>query len=217
MNRSTIRGLMRNEFLNEATAGFWTDANLNNYINLANQKVNSIIASTRSDFFTTSATFSTIANTKSYSLPTDCRFIRRMEIYNTSDASDITKLDELRFPRTEAGGDWPFTTADQPQRYIVRGSQFDLHPIPNAVYPMRIYYDMRKDDLALDATEPSSPSDFHDMIVYWASALACVKNKEKFDEYAALFESRKQELIQTLLRRGSDEPMFVEGYMEGIF
>jgi hypothetical protein len=215
MNRSEIRTGIR-ALLNEPTAGFWSDANLNSYINLANQRVNSIIAATKEDYFTVSATFSTIAATKSYTFPADCRFIRRMEVYSTSDTGDIEKLDEIRFPRTESGGEWPFPTSGRPKRYTVFGTQFNLEPIPDAVYTLRIYYDSRPDDMAQDSESPTSPVDFHDMVVYWACTLACAQNKESSEEFVGMFNLRKAELIQSLLSRGSDDPRAVEGYLEGV-
>lgn len=215
MNRSEIRTDVRT-LLNEATAGFWTNANLNTYINKANQRVNTIIAATREDYFTESSTFSTVAATKSYAFPTDCRFIRRIEHYSTSDAGDIEKLDELKFPRTEMQGEWPFTETGRPKRYSVFGTQFNLGPIPDAVYTMRIYYDSRKSDLASDTDSPSSPTDFHDMIVYWTCVLALAQNKESSEEFVGLFNIRKAELIQSILSRGSDDPKTVEGFLEGI-
>ena len=216
MNRSEIRTDVRT-LLNEPTEGFWTDANLNTYINKANQRVNSIIAATKEDYFTLSATFSTVASTKSYTFPTDCRFIRRMEKYSASDASDIEKLDELKFPRTEMQGEWPFTETGIPKRYTVFGTQFNLEPIPDDVYTMRIYYDSRKDDLAVDGDSPSSPSDFHDMLVYWTCVLALAQNKESADEFVGLFNIRKAELVQSILSRGSDDIKTVEGYLENFF
>lgn len=215
MNRSEIRTDVRT-LLNEPTAGFWTDANLNTYINKANQRVNSIIAATKEDYFTLSATFSTVANTKSYTFPSDCRFIRRMEHYSVSDPSYKLKVDELKFPRTEMQGDWPFLEPGMPKRYTVYGTQFNLEPIPDDIYTMRIYYDSRKDDLALDAESPSSPTDFHDLIVYWTVVLALAQNKESSDEFVRLFNIRKSELIQFLLSRGSDDIKTVEGYLEGL-
>jgi len=216
MNRAEIRTAVRS-FLNEDIPGFWTNAQLNAYINLASDRLNSIIAATREDYFTISATFQTVAGQKSYSFPEDCRFIRRMEIYDPTNTSYIIKLDELRWPRIEANGDWMFpSTGAQPKRYITRGSQFDLYPIPDDVYDIRIYYDARPIAMDDDADIPTAPLDFHDMIVYWACLLAKKQNEEDDEGYAALFNARKVELIQTLINRGGEDPTTVEAYLEGI-
>ena len=213
MNRSEIRTSVR-KLLNESTAGFWSDDDLNNYINMANQRVNSIIAASRSDFFTVSATFNTISGTKSYAWPTDCKYIRRIEVYDTSDPSNILKLDEMKFPRTEAVGSWDISYPGQPRMYISRGGQIDLYPIPDSVYPLRIYYEPRQSDLATDSDSPLSPVDFHDMLVYWTCVLAMLQNSESGDEFAGLFNLRKNELLESLFSSGSDDPKTVEGFME---
>jgi hypothetical protein len=215
MNLSEIRTTCR-QLLNEDTPGFWSDAKLNAYINLAAMRVNSIISSTREDFFTQSATFATVAGQKSYTLPEDCRFIRRMEMYDSSDSSSIIKMDELRFPRTEANGDWMFVANGQPQRFYVIGNHFDLFPIPEGTFQMRMFYDVRQVQLATNTDVPSVPLDFHDMIVFWACVLAKKQNEDDDAGFVALFNMRKEELIETIVHRAGEDARTVESYLEGI-
>src|SRR3989304_6359844 len=205
MNRSAIRSFIRT-FLNEATEGFWLDTELNTFINLANQKVNILIDNIDEDFFTTSKTFQTTANSKTYAWPSDCKRIRRIEHYNASDASDITRLDEITFPRTEMQGDWPFSASGKPRRYQVRGANFDLLPIPDAVYTMKIYYDQRQTDLLQETDSPISPIDFHDMVAIWATILACPKDPDRDStEFKTLWDNRESDLILAISgRKGSD-------------
>jgi len=214
MNRSEIRTSVRT-LINELTPGTWTDTGLNGCIDLAVQHVSSIIAATKEDYFTTSSTFQTISGTKSYAMPLNCRFIRRMEVYNPSDAGDITKLEEIRFPRVEAYGAWPYTTPGEPEGYLVRGTQFDLLPIPDAVYDMRIYFDVRQVSLATDVDSPNAPEDFHDMVVFWTVCLALLQNGDDPKIFVDLFNTRKTDLIETLISRGSDDSNPVSGYLEG--
>ena len=217
MNRSEIRTNVR-LLLNESTAGFWADADLDKCIDMANAKVNSIISSVREDFFTVSATFPTVAGQRSYAMPSDCRFIRRMEIYDASNSNNILKLEEFRFPRIEASGPWPFQSSGQPVGYVVRGEQFDLLPICDAVYTLRLYYDVRQDNLSGDSSSPSSPSDYHDAIVFWSCVLATMINgnpqEDSTGQFSTMFSLRKEELINSLLRRGSDDPKAAEAYLE---
>jgi hypothetical protein len=214
MNRGQIRAQART-LLNESSPGFWLDADLNTYIDMANQRVNSIISEIREDFFTVSATFLLQAGVKSYSLPTDAQFIRRLELYDPSNENDIMPLGDIPFPRIEGGGEWPFASPGRPQRKLVRGNQFDLFPTPDSAYAARIFYDQRKDNFTVDADIPSSPVNYHDMIVFWACVLAKKQNEEDDGGYADLFNTRKQELISMLTRRSGEDPRFVEGYLEG--
>lgn len=219
MNRSELRTNMR-LLLNEETAGFWSDADLNKCVNMACQKVNSIVSGIKEDYFTASATFVTVANTKSYNLPTDCRFVRRMEIYDTSDTGKIYKVDEIKFPQTEAQGPWPYPYTGRPIGYYLIGTHFDLHPIPDGVYNMRIYYDTRKNDLSTESDSPSIPTDFHDSVVFWSCVLAASidgnPQEDNKETYASLFSQRKEELIQHLLKRSGDDPTPIVGYLEGL-
>ena len=219
MNRSEIRDAMR-MLLNEDAPGFWSNADLDKCINMACQKVNTIASSVKEDYFTQSAIFSSIASQKSYSLPFDCRSIRRMEIYDLGDPSKVYKIDETRFPRTEAMGAWPYPITGRPSAYYVIGTHFDLMPIPDDVYPMRIYYDVRKNDMALDSESPSIPTDFHDAIVFWGCVLASTVDgnpqQDNIATYQGLFKERKEEFIQHLLRRAGDDGKSIEGYLEGI-
>lgn len=217
MNRSEIRSLVR-IWLDEASAGFWSDAELNTLINLSNQRVNSIISALHEDYFTASSTFSTISGTKSYNLPTDFRFMRRLEHYSSTDASDIVKLEEIKFPRIESYAVWPFSASGKPVRYVIRGKQMDLYPVADAVYTMRIYYDVRQDDLSTDTGTtgtPLSPVDFHDMIAVDAAIKALMKNHEPAEELRIMWAERKQELVNTLGSYKGDDPEHVEGYLEG--
>jgi hypothetical protein len=215
MNLSEIRLQVRN-LLNEDVPGFWSDAKLNSYINLAELRTNSIVSSVRQDYFTVSATFNCVAGTKSYNFPTGCKFIRRLEIYDPLDHNNIVKIDELKFPRLEANGDWLFTQDAQPKRYVVRGTQFDLYPVPDAVYSFRIYYDLGQANLTLDTDIPATPVEFHDMIVFWACVLAKKQNEEDDAGFVNLFNVRKAELIQVLINRGGEDSTTVEAYLQGI-
>ena len=151
MTRAEIRNLVRLH-LNETTAGFWTDATLNDCINRGKDKVNSEITKLREEYFTVSKTFSTIAGTKSYSFPANTITLRRLEHYSATDASEIEKLTRVPFPQMEGNRGWPYEASEKPREYVVRATQFDLYPIPDAVYTMRIYIEERQSDLDTDRT-----------------------------------------------------------------
>jgi hypothetical protein len=215
MNLGEIRTVVR-DLLNEEVAGFWTDAQLNSYISMAQSRVNSIITNIRQDYFTISATFQTTTGTKSYSLPSDCTYIRRMEIYDIADPNNIIKIDELKFPRLEANGDWLFTQNGQPKKYVVIAKAFDLLPIPDSVYNIRIYYDAVQTALATNTDTPTSPVEYHDLLVYWACVLAKKQNEDDDTGFMGLFNTRKAELIESLINRGGEDSTTVEAYLQGI-
>lgn len=212
MNRGDIRSLVR-IWLNERSPGFWLDADLNTLISIANQKVNSLISSLKEDFFTASATFSTVGGQKSYIFPTDLRFLRRIEHTNALDITDVERLDELPFPDSEQHQDWQWVSQSKPKRYRIVGNHFELWPIPDDIYTMRIYYDQLQVALALDPDIPLSPGDFHDMVAVWTVILALPKGSEDSLEYKAIWADRKNDLILTMGQRSASTPV-VSGYLE---
>ncbi len=217
MNLGQLRSTLR-DLLNEPELpSFWTDTQLNSYLSLGALRVNSIIIAMRQEWFTVSATFNTIVGTISYQFPPDLIEIRRMELLqDPSNLSSIVKIDELKWPRSEAGGDWLFTSPGQPVRYIVRSQQFDLWPVPDSVYKIRLYYTQRPLDIATDTATPTTPIEFHDMIIFYAGILAQKQNETDDEGFALLFKERKAELIEVFTRRGGEDSKAVEAYLEGV-
>ncbi|MFQ5582763.1 MAG: hypothetical protein ACE5F3_09095 [Mariprofundaceae bacterium] len=217
MNRGEIRSMART-WLNEATAGFFSDAELNSFINVSNQKLNRTIISYDPNVFTVSSTFSTVAGTKAYTLPADFQKMVRLESYLASDPNDIIKLDEITFPRIEGGGIWPVSENGKPSRYFIRSNQMEFIPIPDAVYTLRIYYDNAKPDLNLDTDIPASPTDFHYLIAMQTAILAVPKNQGDYaDNLARMYSEGKESLMESLMGRDGDDPEMVEEYLGGMF
>lgn len=215
MNLGEIRTLVRTN-IDEITPGFWTEAQITRYINVANQKVNSIIDAMDGDFFTVRVVFSTVALTRTYELPTTFREMVRLEHYSLTDQNDIQVLEELPFPRTEGAGEYPFSQAGKPGRYTLHGTVYDLLPIPDAVYPMRMFFKERQLDMSNEtAHAPASPLEFHDMVAIYATIQALQKNHEDASAFSAIWADRKEDLIMAMSsgRKGQD-PEYVEGFME---
>lgn len=203
-------------WLNEqgTTSGFYSDTDLKTLINDGNQRLNRAIINIQPQFFTISATFPTVANTKRYTLPTDFQKMVRLEHVNTSDASDIEKISEIRFPRVEVQGIWPVTQTGKPLRYFINSTHIEFVPIPDTVYTIRIFYDNAKATLVADSDVPASPSDFHDMIALHAVQFALLKNSENPKEFVEMYEIRQQDLMESLMGRDGDDPETVEAYLE---
>lgn len=230
MNLGQMRTMLRN-LLNEPTPGFWSDSQLNQYLSMGANRVNTIIDAMRQEWFTISVTFNTqvyVPNSvsNSYAVPSDLVEIRRVELLQDPSQPETTKakLDELKFPRTEAGGDWLFTAPGQPVRYTYINQAITLLPPPDSIYTIRLYYTQRPLDITTDTAIPTTPVDFHDMIVFYAGMLARIQNEDEVqagpliegNNFAALFKNRKMELIEVFTRRGGDDLLSVEAYLEGV-
>ncbi len=230
MNLGQLRTTLRN-LLNEPVAGFWSDAQLNSYLSLGASRVNSLIVAMRQEWFTIGVTFNTVVyvpNSVSnvYNLPGDIMEIRRLELIQdpTNPETSRVKIDEIKFPRTEAGGDWLFTSTGQPVRYIRKNQTIELLPPPDAVYLLRLFYTQRPLDITNDTMVPTTPVDFHDMIVFYAGMLAQKQNESddscpaggEGNSFACMWGQRKMELMRTYQNMGGEELKAPEAYLEGI-
>lgn len=216
MNLGEIRSMART-WLNEPTASFWTDAELNRFIDYGSKKLDRTIITLDRNMMLPSVTFTTTANTKAYGLPTDFQSMVRLEHYVASDVSDIDKIDEIRFPRVEGQGEWPVSSTGKPSRYFIRDKQIEFLPCPDDAYTIRLYYNKLQTAMTVDTDIPPSPSDFHDMIALWAVILALPKNGDSPDHFVGLYKEREKDLSEALVGRDGGDPMYVEGYLEGMF
>lgn len=231
MNLGFMRTTLRSLLNEPESPGFWTDSQLNTYLSMGANRVNTIIVAMRQEWFTIDVKFNTqvyVPNSvsNSYSVPSDLMEIRRVELLQdpSTPETTIVKLDELKFPRTEAGGDWLFTAPGQPVRYIFKGQAIALWPPPDAVYTIRLFYTQRPLDITVDTAIPTTPVDFHDMIIFYAGMLAKRQNEDDVDcgpmaegnSFACLFKTRKAELMEVFTRTGGEDSRAVEAYLEGV-
>ena len=212
MNRGDLRALVR-EHVNEPTAGFWSDAQLNIYLNLAKDQVTAFMVRLDEDFFELSATFSTAVGTKSYLLPADAMQVNRIERYTTADAYDITMLEPVGHHLLGRNG-YPFGSNNKPDYYDVRGVQFDLYPTPDAIYPMRLYYDQRQADMSQDSDVPGHPREAHPLIAARAAKMALTKQGDTGEAVKELIGDLEDTLSGWLTGRRGSVATTVAGYME---
>lgn len=157
MNRGEIRALARKN-LGETTASFWTDAELNTYINLAGHDL-----ADKAKCIRTNGYFTTVADTAEYTLNSAltnpvCLF----QVYHLTDGTtwlelDQTTKEELNHENTG----WLSVDASVPQKfwYDIEENLIYLYPKPNAANAgtnyARVWYAKDYSDITSDNTTPS--------------------------------------------------------------
>jgi hypothetical protein len=110
-------------------------------------------------------TFTTVAGTESYAIPTDSEAIQRVTIQDL-DATNWEPLIKI--------DDWNmFTLKDDteqefPTHYARRGDEFILWPNPDEAYEVRVKYLRTLDDI--QASGPETPQEWHEVILWGAIA-----------------------------------------------
>jgi len=217
MNRGEIRSLVRG-YLNEPFASFWTDAELNTYINIAIRKATDTIKNLSRHHFTTRATFSTTAGQEYYQLPATCKDVKLITVIN-SDGIEVpvyfaTWPDPFKTTDSALG---PGSTAgDLVNTVWIVGGSLRMVPIPQSVFTMRIYFEARINNMTADADIPTFDEDYHDMAGKWAAIEARAKNKESSADLLALWQVREQDCIRDLFHRVPAPATQVIGYLQDI-
>lgn len=160
-NLGNLRTRIR-DLLNEDSASFWTDAQINRLINDAERDI---------------ATYG--------------QCIQNIDTANTSSATRTVAFTGYRVHYVEystTGLGLPKILPNQlgriptdettPQKWFESGTNIGIEPVPDDVYALNVYLaDYPTSEMAADATEPTIPEHFQPLIVLHALANALKKEK----------------------------------------
>jgi hypothetical protein len=210
--------------LNDPGKAFYSDVGLGGSVNAANNAVNGILLRLQPDHkFLISATRDTVSATKSYALPADSEHVSRIERIDNANPNLI--LDVLN-PIPMPTGTFPhsdresyqkdFSLNGVPTHYLLRKTQIDLYPTPDAVYRIRIWFDQRAAELGLSTDVPACALHFHYWIACEAGYLSSFQNPvERRDDLHALYLEHIEELIALEYGRGGNlETLTMVGMFE---
>jgi len=219
MNLGEIRTMTRT-YLNEPVAAFWSDDELNMWVNRGVRKVTVMIKNVSRYHFTTRANFQTVAGQEYYQLPAnlkDLKYVSKL----TSDGTELP-MSRAPWPNPFAFTEDPLPTTsntqsqDVPSGYWIVGASMRLLPIPAAAVTIRLYYEARLVDLVNDADIPTFDEDYHDMAAIWAAVNARIKNSEPTNDLAGIFKERREDLLSDVFHRFPMPAQEVEAYLQGL-
>lgn len=109
-------------------------------------------------------TFSTVAGTREYDLPTGLSSIDRLSLIDTNDKHQ--QLIQVSLDNAIQLKDDDSSSEDQPIKYQRRGDKILLYPTPDDVYTIVLYYQATLADVLSGG--PAIPQDWHEIILYGA-------------------------------------------------
>lgn len=214
MNLGEIRAQTRT-FLNEPSAAFWTDAELNSLINTGQRKVYNAIRNLTQYNFTTRVTFSTVVDQAYYKLPGDLKSLKL--VMRIDDENNEVPMDFAYWPHPSNWSSQLGLSTDQgglPDGFWIVGDSLRLVPTPSAIDSFRLYYEARLVDLAADADTPSADADYHDLMALWAAILARTKQSWPADDLKDIYKSRENDCLKDILTRLPANQQETEGYLQ---
>lgn len=163
-----LRTAVRDE-ISEPTPGFWSNAEIDRWLNRANYDLADAAAVESS----TSSTVTTVSGTASYALPTGFGQVQQVEFVDPSDATAFRLLQPFDISER-------IDQVGEPEGYYILGGLLFISPTPDAVYSIKLWYYKAGVTLALDADVPIIPSKYHDLLTLFAVSQA----KRKADDPA---------------------------------
>lgn len=156
MELSTMRTRLRRAVGSPSTTDA-ADADLDEFINSAYRD---IAGRFRFHRVRKLCQFNTVDGTERYGLPTDCEAVFRVR--DVTNGVKIKKRGD-RFAATLEGSD--DEVSGKPTDYVVQKDWLLLHPTPDDVYVIEVFYKAGITDLSADADEPILPEGWHDGII----------------------------------------------------
>lgn len=221
-------------FLDEATASFWTAAQITLYINLAVHRVWAEVKALKDDFFmvTRSSTdgsltilgetyaatsFAIVAGTTTYTLPPDFSEMKLIEVITTNYEGVRFVSRDLSHPDMRAAME--YTTNIGPSTFyfdIIGERSMRIAPKSDTALDLRITYTQAIADLVTGANteELTMPHPLYQAVIHYAVASAMMQDR---DGNSAAHEARARAIIQSVFgahARQTQDFETVLGYLE---
>lgn len=204
---STLRSRLRVR-LEEASARFWDDSDLNTWINEGARDI-----ARRAEVLEATTTINTTANTQQYTLPADTLRVYRVEWSRDGatgttvvplEYKDFNSMDSIWWSNSRQGrGDpyWYTMWGFPPTLSLV------LYPTPDASVTagITIYYYRLPADATADGNSVECPAGWEDLVLDYAEYMAWRKDgNQAWSEAKQLYEQKLENLIETT-RRWTDQ------------
>jgi len=219
MQLSEIRTNIR-DITDETDTTQLTDAVLNVFINTRYHELVSKLMTAFEDYFGTSDnTIDLVTDQVEYDLPVDANSrcevmkVKRVEIaYDGSDYNLAYPFDMNDKWTTESDTQGQYTQ-EEPHYYLYGNKiGFDPKPTSNQSNAVKLWYIARQADLSNDTDKPAIPDEYHQLIVYGASA-DVKKRDDNFNaarNYEMDYKEGVREMINELKKRQIQAPKMVK-------
>lgn len=189
--------------LDELTARFWADADLDDWINEGARDL-----ARRAEVLQTTDTITAIAGQQQYALPTDVLRVHRVEWSRQGTFDSTAQITALEYrPFNTMDSVWwssQMTTTGDPYWYTMWGYpptlNLILYPVPDETVAqgLKVYYYRSPATATADGDTVEVLGGWDDLIVDYCEYSALRKDADpRWQEAKALFEAKVQNLIET--------------------
>lgn len=217
MTRGEIKTLILS-WLDDPLAGYFTEANLNVWVNLAHRQVQMLLLQAGENYYMKPVETYTVANQSDYVLPSDFMVEHRLEYVISG-----TGVNENRMPLqmiTTNQQDLIAITAGQPTAYYIKKDRVTLSPTPDSAYLLRIYYSPMVADLSSDSDVPDIPEQYMEYVAILGAYNGFIKDDRAPNNIVAKmaqFEKLLKEMSEDRTQDHSRRIVELNSYESGSF
>lgn len=223
---STARTRIRYR-IGETTPSFWTNDELNSYINDAKEDLYNAILTINKDFFEKRTTLATVSGTTAYELPSDFQQVKSLRML-TSGYEDTMFKPQDRNTSAFLMGLNSMNVSNSPYEILYDVYQnlddsdktwyIQFSPVPRDVKSIELNYVAQLPDLTADADTFGFMAPFMGYILDQATYYALSKGPSgDYQNYASRAEAKLNRILGVASRSNKQGAEFVEGFLEDSF
>lgn len=186
-------------WLDDPLGAYFTDAQVSVWLNNAQRETQKQLIQAGENYYVEKMNGLTIQNEGAYELPMDFKKCHKLEIVlsGTGVNEDRRTLGWVTLQQLDSVSQ----QAGSPTVYNIRRNQLHLRPIPDNVYPLRLFQSYRVVDMVNDADIPDVPEDYTEYLAVLATLDGFMKDQRD----PSAFVVAKQDKYLALMKQDSEE------------
>lgn len=203
MTRGDINTLILS-WLDDEKQGYFTAADVNQWINLAQRQVQMELLLAGNNWYERKVMTPTIVYQDDYVWPNDFMVLHRLELIISGTGTNENR--QAITPMTINQQDMVSLAAGTPSNYYINKDRFTLAPAPSQIWPMRLYYSPRIQDLTSDSDVPDVPEQFMEYLAIMACFDGFIKDDRAPENLLAKKAKYEEMLKKMAVDRLQDVP-----------
>lgn len=161
-------------WLDDLNFGYFTQSQLNVWLNNGQKEVQKILLQSRSNFYVTRVQTTLVVNQADYVLPIDFMTLHRLEIILSGSPpfEDTVPVGPITINQQDLV---PHQTGT-PQCYFFKKNRLTLVPSPDTAKPLRLYYSYTASDMVNLTDQPDIPPAYHEFVAVLATLDGLLKD-----------------------------------------
>lgn len=217
MNLGDLQTLVLS-WLDDPLAAYFTLPQVNVWLNNAQRECAKQLVQAGENYYTQLATSSTVANQATYDLPEDFLKVDKFQVVisGTTPNECTRTLAPVTLVDLDASSQGPAS----PQFYAIKKNCFILRPIPDIIYPLKLYYSYRVVDMVSTSDVPDVPIQYQEYLAVLATFDGLLKDQRDPGPMLTKRQYYLDLMKQDASERTVDAPRMVrelDGYQGGYF